>query len=599
MLEADKEWNRYPNHQMFPTDISQTLEESAIYFSSQPNITDYVNRMIPQFIMGTAPLTEASWADYVRQLSWQYHEWPIQSALWKQERYQYAPDVRQVGEYLYFCASNRGSNCTFYRSKDPMKDDFEPLSSPFPFWDPNLFADDDGRVYFFWGCGIGEPIYGIEMNRETMEPTGGKQAVINADPYQHGFERAVYPGREKKQQPLWMKLVMALVNRGKDKNMPYFEGAFVNKFEGRYYLQYAAPAADSAVYADGVYVAENPLGPYVFQTHNPYSLRPRGFITGAGHGSTIADKHGNLWHASTMRISTNHVFERRVGIFPAGIDADGNLFCNQNFADYPLDIPEGKFDPLSLKPKWMLLSYKKKAGASSSLPGHGPELALNEDIRSCWCAASCKDEWYKLDLGNTYRVHAIQVNFADHEVPALRADASRYSPPTTTARYIADHEELRTRYVLEGSRDGKTWTTVIDKSNAETDLSHDYLRFENPLQIQYLRITVKELPYRQRFALSGLRVFGEGKGAFPAEVTGAAAEFPDAMTAIVRWDRAEGAMGYNVRIGIAPDKLYLSYQVYEDTQTIISAINKGQPYYLCVDSFNEKGITPGKTLRII
>ena len=46
-----------------------------------------------------------------------------------------------------------------------------------------------------------------------------------------------------------------------------------------------------------------------------------GFMTGAGHGSTIADKYGNYWHASTMRISVNHDFERRVGLFPAGFDA--------------------------------------------------------------------------------------------------------------------------------------------------------------------------------------------------------------------------------------------------------------------------------------
>lgn len=53
-------------------------------------------------------------------------------------------------------------------------------------------------------------------------------------------------------------------------------------------------------------------------------------MTGAGHGSTIADKYGNYWHASTMRISVNHDFERRVGLFPAGFDKDGVLFCNQN-----------------------------------------------------------------------------------------------------------------------------------------------------------------------------------------------------------------------------------------------------------------------------
>lgn len=46
-----------------------------------------------------------------------------------------------------------------------------------------------------------------------------------------------------------------------------------------------------------------------------------------------------------MRISVNHQFERRVGIFPAGFDADGVLFCNQKFGDFPIRIPDQRFDP--------------------------------------------------------------------------------------------------------------------------------------------------------------------------------------------------------------------------------------------------------------
>ena len=57
--------------------------------------------------------------------------------------YDYAPDVRQVGEYLYFCASRRGENCPILRTKDPLSDTFEQVSAPFDFWDPDLFCDDE------------------------------------------------------------------------------------------------------------------------------------------------------------------------------------------------------------------------------------------------------------------------------------------------------------------------------------------------------------------------------------------------------------------------------------------------------------------------
>ena len=56
-----------------------------------------------------------------------------------------------------------------------------------------------------------------------------------------------------------------------------------------------------------------------------FSYKPGGFIPGAGHGSTMEDATGSLWHTATMRISVNHNFERRVGLWPAGFDEDGEL----------------------------------------------------------------------------------------------------------------------------------------------------------------------------------------------------------------------------------------------------------------------------------
>jgi beta-xylosidase len=74
-------------------------------------------------------------------LNWQFHANPDLLI------YDYAPDVRQIGEYLYFCASHRTKNCPILRTLDPLSDNFEEVSAPFPFWDPDLFQDDDGKVY--------------------------------------------------------------------------------------------------------------------------------------------------------------------------------------------------------------------------------------------------------------------------------------------------------------------------------------------------------------------------------------------------------------------------------------------------------------------
>lgn len=102
-------------------------------------------------------------------LNWQFHADPELLIN------DYAPDVRQIGDYLYFCASRHDQNCPILRSAAPLAEPFEEVSAPFPFGDPNLFADDDGRVYLYWSCSNTEPIYGIELNPQTMLPVGEKK----------------------------------------------------------------------------------------------------------------------------------------------------------------------------------------------------------------------------------------------------------------------------------------------------------------------------------------------------------------------------------------------------------------------------------------
>ncbi len=512
--------------------------------------------------------------------------------------FRYAPDVRQVGEYLIFSSSDRGPS-EIYRTLDPMSDQFEKLSEPFPFWDPNTFQDDDGRVYFYWGCSNMTPIVGQEFDPETMTPVGKEKELIFGNPDEHGFERPVYPGRpkEKGNDSIPMKLYHLFKHlSGTDKN-PFIEGAFMNKWNGKYYLQYAAPGTELATYCDGVYVGDGPMGPFTYQAHNPFSSKPGGFITGAGHGSTIEDEFGNLWHAATMRISMNVNFERRLGLFPAGMDEDGILFCNQNFADYPLEVPEGKFDPWSVRPKYMLLSYNKPVAASSSRKGHEPELAVNEDIRTCWCAERSTGEWLQVDLGKDYPVYAIQVNFADVAVPMLKVSKELRSNMFTSNRYIDPDPSLRTQYVLEGSLDAIHWFTLENKGTADTNLPHDLLTFDG-VNVRYVRVIGVKMPYKAPLAISGLRVFGLGDSPAPEKVEEAVVERPDPLTAKLTWKDSDNAHGYNIRYGIAPDKLYNSHIVYGTNEVLLTMLNKDQQTYAAIEAFGEGGITEGTIIEL-
>lgn len=527
--------------------------------------------------------------------------------------YDYAPDVRVVGGWLYFSASKRGEICNFYRTKDPVNGPYEEITGTFDFWDPNLFLDDDGRLYFYWGCSNISPLWGVELNRETMKPKTERIELISGDPFHKGYERF---GEDNSEQPKTEAEVEALFTaflkeknlaaddipasyrkmlRGMFSGMPFIEGAWMTKHGGRYYLQYACPGTEFNVYADGVYVSESPLGPFAPAENNPFSMKPGGFMRGAGHGSTVEDKNGTWWHAATMQISMNHSFERRVGLWRAGFDRDGELFCNQRYGDWPVSMERLMADPWA-EPEWYLLSYGKSTAASSCAPGMDSARAADENAQTWWKAGSAESgAWLSLDLGEVMDVRAVQINFADD-----RESGIAWPPQAEAAaeRWI-DLEQQATRWLLEGSADGETWMTVEDKRNADTDLSHDLVVRENGIRLRHLRLTVFAVPYGAAPCVSGLRVFGRGNGERP-QAARAAAKRIGPMDFTVSVPRVPGAAGFNVLWGHRPDKLYHSYMLMGDSvsEKRIGALVVGQTYYFRVDAFNENGITAGEVERL-
>ncbi len=526
--------------------------------------------------------------------------------------YDYAPDVRIVGEYVYFCASRRGEICSYYRTKGILNGPYEEIPGSFDFWDPNLFCDDDGRIYFYWGCSNATPLWGVELDAETMLPLGERKVLIEGDAWSKGYERVgedhcKYPKSEAEidaalegffrgQEPGAKERVpeeyIPLI-RGMLSDKPYIEGVWMDKYEGKYYLQYACPGTQYNIYADGVYIGDAPLGPFVLAENNPYSYKPGGFMPGAGHGSTMWDKEGNLWHTATMRISKNHDFERRVGIWPAGYDRDGELFCNQRYGDWPMEVESGRMNPWR-EPGWFLLSYDKKVTASSCVKGKGPELAVDENVQTWWQAASAESgEWIQVDLERTFTVNAVQINFADDEIDIPVPGKIR---GTTQARYIEEKDYV-TRWKLEGSLDGEDYFVIEDKSDAETDLPHDLVVKEDGIQVRFLKLTVLEVPYGQPPCISGLRAFGKGDGAKPA-VPEFEAVRENALDMVVKIRDESAAAGYNILWGSRPEKLYHSYMIFKDSQRI-GALVKGREYYVRVDAFNENGITKGNTVKLV
>jgi hypothetical protein len=538
--------------------------------------------------------------------NWENHRLPEELPL-----YDYAPDVRVLGDWVYFCASNREHNCDRWRTKDILNGPYERIEGTFPYWDPNLFVDDDKRVYFYWGCSNVTPIYGVELDPETMLPKTEPKALVEGHPFEIGYERvgegnSRLPASEEEIEAKYQAFVKAQgvpeeylpadvkpLIRGMFSNKPYIEGAWMDKHNGKYYLQYAAPGTQYNTYSDGVYVSDGPLGPFKLAENNPYSYKPGGFLPGAGHGSTMEDEQGNWWHTATMRISRNHDFERRVGIFPAGFDKDGELFCNQRYGDWPMAVSEGKDDPWR-DPAWMLLSVGKAACASSALPGHEADKATEENVQTWWRATSnSRDEWLCVDLGKAFDVRAVQINFADDK---LDIPCPGEIHPGSQARYIEEKDYV-TQWKLEGSLDGETWFVIEDKSEAVTDLSHDLIVREDGFSARYLRLSNMAVPYGQNPCVSGLRVFGLSDGEKSAVPT-FTAERVSGLDMLVSIAPQENTLGYNILFGSSPEKLYHSYMVFGSGETRVGALIEGREYYVRVDAFNESGITEGSCVKL-
>ncbi|MEP6596415.1 MAG: family 43 glycosylhydrolase [Ginsengibacter sp.] len=503
-----------------------------------------------------------------------------------------APAVGVIGDTMIVFGSTYTRNFTIWMSTNPKANEWKPLVDSFEIggWDPAFFTDDDGRLYMYNGSSNRYPIYGIELNRHTFLPIGTRKEMYFLEDWRYG----------------WQRFGEYLDNTFL---APFIEGAWMTKHNGKYYLQYGAPGTEFSGYADGVVVGSDPLGPFTPQP-DPFSYKPGGFARGAGHGATYRDKWNNYWHISTMVISVKNNFERRLGIWPAGFDKDNVMYCNTSFGDYPHYLPgsfqEGREQVSSSGDKdtgvgkasllerglegpgaftgWMLLNYKKPIVVSSTLGSYYPNNAVDESIKTYWSAASAnKGEWIQTDLGNVSTVNALQINYADQDVSF---------PKEMDSIFLGKTLGLFHQYKIYYSFDAKKWTVLIDKSNNRSDVPHDYVELEKPVQARFIKLENIHMP-TGKFAISGLRIFGNGNGTKPDTVKNfiILRTEKDKRSAWLKWRPVDNAYAYNIFAGTSPDKLYTCIMVHDSNEYYYKAMDLGKTYYFTIEAINENGVS--------
>ncbi len=468
-----------------------------------------------------------------------------------------APAAHNYKDSVLYVTGNPSGSMSILYTDNPKKGDWKAVPSILnDLQDPDLFIDDDGQAYMFWGSSNKFPIRGKKLDKDLrFRPSKETVELFNLNGEKHGWERF---GENHSDTVLG----------------GYIEGPWLTKHNNKYYMQYAAPGTEFNVYGDGVYISDSPLGPYQYAPNNPVSYKPGGFANGAGHGSTVIGPGGQYWHFGTIAISVNINWERRISMFPTYFDKDGLMYCDTSFGDYPHFAPAipkrmGQFAG------WMLLSYKKPVKASSFAENYGPENIVDESIKTFWLAGKNDDQqWTEIDLVNPGKVFAVQVNYHDYKSNMYGRIPGLYH-----------------RYVIEGSVDGKNWLTLVDRKDSYRDVPNDYVELGSHRTVRYVRYKNIHVP-TPNLAISGLRVFGLGQGKAPTMVKNLAVNrYKDRRDAMITWDQQKDCQGYNVLWGIAPDKLYSSWLVYDKNHLELKSLTIDQGYYFAVEAFNENGVS--------
>ena len=207
------------------------------------------------------------------------------------------------------------------------------------------------------------------------------------------------------------------------------------------------------------------------------------------------------------------------------------------------------------------------------------QKVTDENPRTFWVANTNKEgESLTIDLQNNYDVKALQVNFTDYKSDVYNSNEAR----------------VYTQFRFYASLDGKKWDLISDNTNEpHRDRPNAYVELPTSVKARYIKYENVHVPMRN-LAVSDIRVFGNGSGKAP--------EIPKKLTvkrqvdtrnADISWEKPANVVGYNILWGIAPDKLYQTYQVWGDTPNYLElrALTVDQKYYCVIEAFNENGVS--------
>ncbi len=345
---------------------------------------------------------------------------------------------------------------------EPSRKDGSPIEQEY--LDPSLFADDDGKLYLYWGCApYGGGIYGMEL--EPDNPIRGKTDPVKLIDFQSGNSWEHYGEYNEHEHHGWN------------------EGVSMLKHNGVYYLQYACCGTVFRNYAIGCYRSSaSPLGPFQ-QPATMLARQPHGMVAGTGHGGMVHGKNNSVWQFYTCLIHRVHVFERRIGMDRVTFDENGIPHCKITSA--PQSLTAGDCG-------WVPVSVNKPAKASSHWGGNYPVFAVDECTHTWWEPDPAdREPALTVCLKEYFTIQALRVIWTE---PELNHREGRFPEPVHWKVEFLDQK-------------GTLLPGTLDCSGNTQDLNVDFQILEIPVKAFYVRLLIERKRNRYRHGVTDLTLF--------------------------------------------------------------------------------------------
>lgn len=287
--------------------------------------------------------------------------------------------------------------------------------------DAEAFLDDDGRAYLYWGSGWNWKngrCFVVELNREM-------NAFV-------GEPRDVTP-----------------------ENGHYFEGPFMVKHGGRYYLTYSDGRTPRDNYCVYYAVGDSPLGPFRETKPTPILVTDHArHIVSPGHHAvfTREGKPYILYHRHRVPF-VNDTAYRQLCVDPLVFTPNGEI----------TDVV-----PTHRGPDFVQRPASLAAGASATASAFvndmfAPAAAVDRNYATRWSVAPGADHpWLQLDLGREIKITQQSLRF--------------------------EYAWQRYHFTVEASIDGATWRQVADFRTTGATGSPVIIATATPVTARYLRL---------------------------------------------------------------------------------------------------------------